>query len=153
MVDIQSAARSIIQDWNQGRIPFYTLPPASGIAVESHISSSLVQEWTKEFSVSDLVDTDTLKAIKGQCEVPFRQYAVESCGSVPVDMEMEELPAEYMQDDEGSNSIIVEDDDEEDDTEQMDVDVSVLLKSRPEMPEIVFRPTSKKQRAAEEKAG
>jgi nuclear GTP-binding protein len=151
LVDIQSAARSIIQDWNQGRIPFYTLPPASGIAVESHISSSLVQEWTKEFSVSDLVDTDTLKAIKGQCEVPFRQYAVESCGAVPVDMEMEELPADYM-DDEESNSVIVEDEDE-DKTDDMDVDVSVLLKNRPEMPEIVFRPTSKKQRAAEEKAG
>jgi nuclear GTP-binding protein len=58
--DIESAARSIIQDWNQGRIPFYTIPPKSGISKGVHVSSELVTTWAKEFSLDTVDDDDVL---------------------------------------------------------------------------------------------
>lgn len=126
------------------------------MAVESHVSSSIVQSWAKEFSLADIADSETLKSIKSRCEIPFKQYPIASCGMVPVDMEMETLPEEYaMNEPSIEEEMEIEDaqeeDNEEEDEEAMDLDVSSLIKPRTSLPEIVFRPTSKKQRAAEVK--
>jgi len=46
--DIESAARSVIQDWNSGKIPYYTVPP---VRKDIHVSSSIVQGYSKEFVI------------------------------------------------------------------------------------------------------
>lgn len=50
--DIESAARAVLQDWNSGKIPFYTLPPKG--PSKAHLSSSIVQQWGEEFDVKNL---------------------------------------------------------------------------------------------------
>ncbi|OUM65233.1 hypothetical protein PIROE2DRAFT_41869, partial [Piromyces sp. E2] len=43
--DIESTARSVIQDWNNGKIPYYTIPP---VRKDIHVSSSIVTGYSKE---------------------------------------------------------------------------------------------------------
>lgn len=50
--DIESAARAVLQDWNSGKIPFYTLPPKG--PSKAHLSSSVVQQWGEEFDIKNL---------------------------------------------------------------------------------------------------
>ncbi|KAI8618275.1 P-loop containing nucleoside triphosphate hydrolase protein [Chytriomyces sp. MP71] len=53
--DLENTARSVLQDWNAGRVPFYTLPPDSGVAVTTHVESSIVTKWAKEFQMPEIV--------------------------------------------------------------------------------------------------
>ncbi|KAI8376570.1 P-loop containing nucleoside triphosphate hydrolase protein [Radiomyces spectabilis] len=52
--DIQLVARHVLQDWNGGKIPFYTIPPSSK---KSHIASSIVDSWGQQLDI-DLVNAD-----------------------------------------------------------------------------------------------
>jgi nuclear GTP-binding protein len=58
--DVENAARSIIQDWNTGKIPFYTVPPQLGLNGGAHVASEIVQTWSKEFSLDDFEDPRTI---------------------------------------------------------------------------------------------
>lgn len=51
--DIEAAARIVLQDWNGGKIPFYTLPPKGPST--AHISASVVQQWGQEFNVDGIM--------------------------------------------------------------------------------------------------
>jgi nuclear GTP-binding protein len=42
VADLDATAKVILQDWNEGRIPFYTTPPAPKI-----LKSEIVTEWGK----------------------------------------------------------------------------------------------------------
>ncbi|KAJ3033340.1 Guanine nucleotide-binding protein-like 3 [Rhizophlyctis rosea] len=113
--DLENAARSILRDWNSGRIPFYTVPPASGVAVESHVASEIVQTWAKEFALPEIVEIEgkeLLPTVKGKSQIPTRMLAMESGQGVGVDMDLEELPEGYRD----------EEEEEEDDEDEMDED-------------------------------
>ncbi|KAJ1544235.1 Guanine nucleotide-binding protein-like 3 [Nowakowskiella sp. JEL0078] len=56
--DIPNAARVVLQDWNAGRIPYYSIPPISGPAVDTHVSSEVVQAWSQEFNLSSVVSSE-----------------------------------------------------------------------------------------------
>jgi nuclear GTP-binding protein len=49
IADLDSAAKVVLQDWNEGRIPFYTTPPAPKI-----IKSEIVTEWGKAFNIEEI---------------------------------------------------------------------------------------------------
>lgn len=51
LLDLEAAARGLIDDWNRGRIRYYTEPP---IEKDSHVSSSIVQEMAQEFDIKAL---------------------------------------------------------------------------------------------------
>ncbi|KAF5801574.1 putative GTP-binding protein, orthogonal bundle domain superfamily [Helianthus annuus] len=57
IVDISAAARIVLHDWNEGKIPFYTMPPArnDGEVMEANI----VSELGKEFNVDEVYGTDS----------------------------------------------------------------------------------------------
>ncbi|KAG2176457.1 hypothetical protein INT43_005697 [Umbelopsis isabellina] len=55
--DTHLVARAVLQDWNGGKIPFYTRPPS---ATSSHINASLVSSWGKELDLDDLLKEDNL---------------------------------------------------------------------------------------------
>ncbi|KAI8580256.1 hypothetical protein K450DRAFT_237603 [Umbelopsis ramanniana AG] len=55
--DTHLVARAVLQDWNGGKIPFYTRPPS---ATTSHITASVVSSWGKELSLDELVNDDSL---------------------------------------------------------------------------------------------
>ncbi|KAH6576389.1 hypothetical protein BASA83_000345 [Batrachochytrium salamandrivorans] len=96
--DIINVARSVIQDWNSGRIPFYTIPPASGLAVDSHVSSAIVQTWSKEFSMPDVIESEDREILSNVVSTSIstsKMLTLSSVGSVPVDMLLDRLPEGY----------------------------------------------------------
>ncbi|RKP09705.1 P-loop containing nucleoside triphosphate hydrolase protein, partial [Thamnocephalis sphaerospora] len=63
IADLEGAARSVLQDWNNGKIPFYTMPPAT----QRVQRSELVTAWGKEFDLNALMgesDQSALAAAK-----------------------------------------------------------------------------------------
>ncbi|RKO88892.1 P-loop containing nucleoside triphosphate hydrolase protein, partial [Blyttiomyces helicus] len=111
--DLENAARSVLQDWNTGRIPFYTVPPASGLAVDSHVSSTVVAGWSAEFALPEIVDIEgreLLPTVKDRAATG-RILALKGSES-HVDMEMDELPDAYREEDESE-----EDSEDEDEME------------------------------------
>ncbi|KAG0179442.1 Guanine nucleotide-binding protein-like 3 [Apophysomyces sp. BC1021] len=58
--DTELVARAVLQDWNGGKIPFFTVPPA---AVNVHGDAAVVSAWSQEFDMSQISnDTDMLPA-------------------------------------------------------------------------------------------
>ncbi|KAK1408567.1 hypothetical protein QVD17_40452 [Tagetes erecta] len=57
VVDISAAARIVLHDWNEGKIPFYTMPPTrnDGEVMEANI----VTQLGKEFNVDEVYGTDS----------------------------------------------------------------------------------------------
>ncbi|XP_073015958.1 guanine nucleotide-binding protein-like NSN1 [Primulina eburnea] len=52
IVDIESAARIVLHDWNVGKIPYYTMPPVRN--VEEPSEAKIVSELGKEFNVDEV---------------------------------------------------------------------------------------------------
>jgi nuclear GTP-binding protein len=48
VADIAQVARHVLNDWNSGKIPFYTVPPS---AQKSHIAASVVSNWSDAFDL------------------------------------------------------------------------------------------------------
>ncbi|KAJ3165740.1 Guanine nucleotide-binding protein-like 3 [Geranomyces variabilis] len=121
--DVESAARAVLQDWNSGRIPFYTVPPQAGIPVNSHVSSSIVASWAQEFELPEIVETEgkELQAnFKGKGQVSTRMLAIAAGTANEVDMNVDALPAGYASGGESEDmedAMEVEDDEEESDEE------------------------------------
>ena len=42
----------MLQDWNDGRIPYYTVPPQRQSEVEG--SAALVQQWGQDFNADEV---------------------------------------------------------------------------------------------------
>jgi nuclear GTP-binding protein len=97
-----AAARSVLQDWNTGRIPYYTLPPKEPTKDGNvHLGAQVVQQWSEEFNldqVSDQAlleqaqptlqgDTQFVKMVPGHAEVDMDAIPVEEDSS---DAEMDE---------------------------------------------------------------
>ncbi|KAG9439022.1 hypothetical protein H6P81_019187 [Aristolochia fimbriata] len=51
IIDIEAAARIVLHDWNEGKIPYYTLPPSRNQG--ENLELAIVSELGKEFSVDD----------------------------------------------------------------------------------------------------
>lgn len=58
--DVESAARSLINDWNTGKIKYCTQPPEAEAG--THISASIVSDEAREFEIDnfDQMETDVL---------------------------------------------------------------------------------------------
>ncbi|ORZ09137.1 P-loop containing nucleoside triphosphate hydrolase protein [Absidia repens] len=56
VADTQQVARYVLNDWNSGKIPFYTVPPSSK---KSHIAASVVSGWSEAWNV-DMQSDDQL---------------------------------------------------------------------------------------------
>ncbi|KAJ4886044.1 Guanine nucleotide-binding protein-like NSN1 [Raphanus sativus] len=52
LVDIEAAARIVLHDWNEGKIPFYTMPPKREQG--EHAESKIVNELAKEFNIDEV---------------------------------------------------------------------------------------------------
>jgi len=55
--DIEGAARIVLQDWNSGKIPYYTIPPESDFA-QNRLEATIVSEWSEAFKLSDIVELE-----------------------------------------------------------------------------------------------
>ncbi|XP_058100438.1 guanine nucleotide-binding protein-like NSN1 [Magnolia sinica] len=52
VVDVEAAARIVLRDWNEGKIPYYTLPPVRNEG--ENLESAIVSELGKEFNVDEV---------------------------------------------------------------------------------------------------
>lgn len=86
---MDNAARSVLQDWNSGRIPYFTAPPQESLGTASHISSSIVSEWSKEFSLDDIVAVEgkELETIRSKSEISHRLVPLELTDTIEMDLE------------------------------------------------------------------
>lgn len=66
-VDVQAAAKLVLQDWNDGRIPFYTMPPKRE-AQEGHAAAEVVTNWSTGFD-ADQVSRQQICPALGSYEV------------------------------------------------------------------------------------
>lgn len=52
--DVEATARLVLNDWNSGKIPFYTVPPP----VRTQGSAEIVSSWSEEFQFKDVLDAE-----------------------------------------------------------------------------------------------
>ncbi|XP_019196647.1 PREDICTED: guanine nucleotide-binding protein-like NSN1 [Ipomoea nil] len=89
IVDIDAAARIVLHDWNEGKIPYYTMPPKRD-EVE-HSEATVVSELGKEFNVDEVYGSEcsfigSLKSVNelnpvevpSNCPVSFDENMVEN---------------------------------------------------------------------------
>ncbi|MED6110977.1 Guanine nucleotide-binding protein-like nsn1 [Stylosanthes scabra] len=57
VADVEAAARIILHDWNEGKIPYYTMPP---VRDEGEVSEpKIVSEFGKEFNIDEVYSSET----------------------------------------------------------------------------------------------
>lgn len=86
--DTMAAARLVLKDWNEGKIPYYTLPPArEGAAADA--DAAIVHEWGAEFDVDAVFKSEESAVIAGLPSADEREYSALPAGAPPaMDMEM-----------------------------------------------------------------
>ncbi|EXC24184.1 Guanine nucleotide-binding protein-like 3-like protein [Morus notabilis] len=52
VVDVESAARIVLRDWNEGKIPYYTMPPVR--TQDEPSEARIVSELSKEFNIDEV---------------------------------------------------------------------------------------------------
>lgn len=57
IVDIDAAARIVLHDWNEGKIPYYTMPPTRNVGEPSE--AKIVSEFGKEFNVDEVYGNES----------------------------------------------------------------------------------------------
>ncbi|KAF4386969.1 hypothetical protein CsatB_024933 [Cannabis sativa] len=57
IVDIESAARIVLHDWNEGKIPYYTMPPVR--SQDEPTEAKIVTELGKVFSVEEVYNGES----------------------------------------------------------------------------------------------
>ncbi|KAH8330744.1 hypothetical protein KR067_007116, partial [Drosophila pandora] len=65
--DVVAAARSVLNDWNTGKIKYCTQPPEAKDTQSAHISASIVHSEAREFDVENFETMET--EILDQCAV------------------------------------------------------------------------------------
>jgi len=56
--DVVAAAKLVLQDWNDGRIPYFTLPPVRDNAAVYGGETAVVTGWAKEFDVDKVFEQE-----------------------------------------------------------------------------------------------
>lgn len=84
-VDVNAAARIVLSDWNDGRIPFFTEPPER--ARDSHADAAIVADWSAEFQADEVFAAEqsaVLQGLRSQIDMPH--FSTPTTGQPAVDM-------------------------------------------------------------------
>ncbi|XP_031278349.1 guanine nucleotide-binding protein-like NSN1 [Pistacia vera] len=57
VVDVEAAARIVLHDWNEGKIPYFTMPPSRN--QEEPSEAKIVSELGKEFNVDEIYNGES----------------------------------------------------------------------------------------------
>uniref|UniRef100_A0A5B7APS4 CP-type G domain-containing protein n=1 Tax=Davidia involucrata TaxID=16924 RepID=A0A5B7APS4_DAVIN len=57
VVDVEAAARIVLHDWNEGKIPYYTMPPTRNQG--EPLEAKIVSELGKEFNIDDVYSSES----------------------------------------------------------------------------------------------
>ena len=80
--DMKAAARVVLTDWNNGRIPYYTSPPKRD-AHKEHAGAEIVTDWSAEFDADKVFAAEQSTVIAGlpQDDEETEYMTVESLGN------------------------------------------------------------------------
>lgn len=70
IVDIESAAKVIIGDWNGGKIPYMSRPPKD----VSQISAEIVPAWSEEFNIAAIAALEAEHVLQQVPDLPSVQF-------------------------------------------------------------------------------
>ncbi|KNA13572.1 hypothetical protein SOVF_115450 [Spinacia oleracea] len=59
IVDVDAAARIVLHDWNEGKIPYYTMPPLRNKGEVPDSETKIVSELGKEFNIDEVYGTES----------------------------------------------------------------------------------------------
>lgn len=59
IVDVEAAARIVLHDWNEGKIPYYTMPPIRSQNEVSKSEARIVSELGKEFNIDEVYGAES----------------------------------------------------------------------------------------------
>lgn len=97
IIDVDAAARIVLHDWNQGKIPYYTMPPVRH--QEEPSEARIVMELGKEFNIDEVYNEESsfigsLKSVDDfhQDEVP-PSCPINFDQTMPEDSKTQEVPS------------------------------------------------------------
>ncbi|KAJ2664166.1 nuclear GTP-binding protein nug1 [Coemansia sp. RSA 1200] len=136
IADLESAARVVLNDWNKGKLPYYTLPPgmtkttvsgktAAGDAAVVHGAERavVVGEWAKEFDIDALLgdmdskvlaDADTSKDLARRAMVTEGRTVADAVRIEDEDMD-DASDDNYVSGSGSDNDSVMDDDDSDSD--------------------------------------
>ncbi|XP_054168702.1 guanine nucleotide-binding protein-like 3 homolog [Oppia nitens] len=62
LLDIEGAARKVLNDWNIGKIKYYTIPPETN-SLSFHISAQIVSQMSQEFNINEHIFDEEMNEI------------------------------------------------------------------------------------------
>lgn len=69
------AARMVLKDWNKGKIPYFSVPPAdNGMAMETGGTATIVSQFSDEFDVNKILaahDAELMEGLEEKDEMDF----------------------------------------------------------------------------------
>lgn len=87
--DILAAARSVLTDWNSGKIRYYTVPPEEPV---SQLSAEIVSEMSKEFDINSFAEEEKMMLDGFEAEASKAgsdPLIIDSSGPVEASMEVD----------------------------------------------------------------
>jgi len=122
--DVNKAARLVLQDWNMGKITYYTEPPES-YSRSTHVSSEIVSQMSAAFDIEALMNAEkeTLEGLKSAAltDVILPSQGP-TAGFVAVDVGNEEDNMSGSEEEDEDQTEEMEDDDADATKPQMKVD-------------------------------
>ncbi|KAF9348081.1 Guanine nucleotide-binding protein-like 3 [Mortierella sp. AD094] len=137
--DIFSAARSILNDWNSGKIPFYTIPPATQHTPTA--AASMVEGWSKEFDIDTQEDVQVLASMKSTVDL---KHAMAMTAQELIEGEIDMGDAMDDSEDLGDDDTYGDDEGDMSMDEDMGGDQEAPVVGRSSKPIINFKPKVKK---------
>ncbi|KAM7272262.1 hypothetical protein ACFE04_026925 [Oxalis oulophora] len=121
IVDVDAAARIVLRDWNEGKIPYYTMPPKRN--QEEPSEARIVSELGKEFNIDEVYNNESL--FIGSIKPASDMLPIEVPPNCPLTFDetmLEEitLPESTVQGDESAGDLSVENGDQPMESEEDD---------------------------------
>ncbi|KAG0569973.1 hypothetical protein KC19_6G129400 [Ceratodon purpureus] len=93
VVDSQAAARIVLHDWNEGKIPYFTTPPLREVSEHTEFGA-IVSEWGKEFDVDAVFKDEANAVIAGLPSLADSSH-VQMNSSAPLTMDVDESLVQF----------------------------------------------------------
>lgn len=89
ILDLNAAAKKVLQDWNCGKIKYYTLPPEKSTMM---VGAELVQKMSKEFNINDFTYDQFMNIDDEDDDLPTtsESFVIDSLASETIDNTMEQ---------------------------------------------------------------
>jgi nuclear GTP-binding protein len=119
--DIMAAARTVLQDWNSGRIRYFTHPPEQDASV--HVGASIVASWAPDFNVDQVFEQgDSAVIAELGSETTSRYVAISGSNPAKADGMLfvdDDGAGDESDDDHGRNAVDDGGDDDDDESDDL----------------------------------